>query len=267
MQGLTGIASLMDTMTGEPRYAPTILADKTCGVMAAQALVAALFHRERTGKGQFVEVPMFETMVSYVMVEHLHGRTFDPAIGATGYSRMLAPWRRPYRTSDGYICTLIYTDAQWRRFWGAVGQPEMMDDPRFMNMSARSRNIADVYRIAEAQFAGKTTQQWMDLFEDLEIPAGPLNSLDDVLDDEHLKAIGFFKQFDHPTEGRITMPDVPFRFADSPAGIDHLPPRLGEHGRNVLAEFGVKAAEIDALVASGGLVVPDTPSKAKERVG
>ena len=142
-----------------------------------------------------------------------------------------------------------------------------MDDPNFMNMSARSRNIADVYRIAEAQFAGKTTQQWMDFFEDLEIPAGPLNSLDDVLDDEHLKAIGFFKQFDHPTEGRITMPDVPFRFADSPAGIDHLPPRLGEHGRNVLAEFGVKAAEIDALVASGGLVVPDTPSKAKERVG
>ena len=155
MQGLTGIASLMNTMTGEPYYAPTILCDKTCGVMAAQAIVAALFHRERTGRGQFVEVPMFETMVSFVMVEHLHGATFDPPVGTPGYSRMLAPWRRPYRTSDGYLCTLIYTDAQWRRFWTAVGQPEMMDDPRFKDMAARSRNIADVYRIAEAQFAAE----------------------------------------------------------------------------------------------------------------
>jgi crotonobetainyl-CoA:carnitine CoA-transferase CaiB-like acyl-CoA transferase len=267
MQGLTGIASLMDTMTGEPRYAPTILVDKTCGVMGAQAIIAALFHRERTGKGQFVEVPMFETMVSFVMVEHLHGRTFDPPVGSTGYSRLLAPWRRPYRTADGYLCTLIYTDAQWRRFWTAVGQPEMMDDPRFKDMAARSRNIADVYRIAEAQFAAKTTQQWLTLFEQLEIPAGPLNTLDDVVDDEHLKAVGFFKHFKHPTEGEIVMTDVPFRFAESPAGIDRLPPRLGEHGREVLTEFGVKAAEIDALLAAGALVIPDTPAKAKERVG
>jgi crotonobetainyl-CoA:carnitine CoA-transferase CaiB-like acyl-CoA transferase len=266
MQGLTGIASLMDTMTGEPRYAPTILADKTCGVMAAQAIVAALFHRERTGKGQFVEVPMFETMVSYVMVEHLHGRTFDPPVGSAGYSRMLAPWRRPYRTADGHVCTLIYTDAQWRRFWNALQQPEMMNDPRFMDIAARSRNISDVYRIAESQFAGKTTQQWLTLFEELEIPAGPLNSLDDVLDDEHLKAVGFFKHFKHPTEGEIVMPDVPFRFTDSPAGIGRLPPRLGEHGRDVLAEFGVKADEIDTLLAAGGLVIPDMPSKPKQRV-
>ena len=267
MQGLTGIASLMDTMTGEPRYAPTILVDKTCGVMGAQAIIAALFHRERTGKGQFVEVPMFETMVSFVMVEHLHGRTFDPPVGSTGYSRLLAPWRRPYRTADGYLCTLIYTDAQWRRFWTSVGQPEMMDDPRFKDMAARSRNIADVYRIAEAQFAAKTTEAWLMLFEELEIPAGPLNTLDDVLDDEHLKAVGFFKHFKHPSEGEVVMTDVPFRFAESPAGIDRLPPRLGEHGREVLAEFGVKAAEIDALLAAGALVIPDTPAKAKERVG
>jgi crotonobetainyl-CoA:carnitine CoA-transferase CaiB-like acyl-CoA transferase len=266
MQGLTGIASLMDTMTGEPRYAPTILVDKTCGVMGAQAIIAALFHRERTGKGQFVEVPMFETMVSFVMIEHLHGRTFDPPVGSTGYSRLLAPWRRPYRTADSYLCTLIYTDAQWRRFWTSVGQPEMMDDPRFKDMAARSRNIADVYRIAEAQFAAKTTQQWLTLFEQLEIPAGPLNTLDDVVDDEHLKAVGFFRHFKHPTEGEVVMTDVPFRFAESPAGIDRLPPRLGEHGREVLAEFGVKAAEVDALLAAGALVIPDTPAKATERV-
>jgi crotonobetainyl-CoA:carnitine CoA-transferase CaiB-like acyl-CoA transferase len=265
MQGLTGIASLMETMTGEPRYAPTILADKTSGVMAAQAIVAALFHRERTGKGQFLEVPMFEAMVSYVMVEHLHGRGFEPAVGAAGYSRMLAPWRRPYRTADGYLCTLIYTDAQWRRFWTAVGQPEMMDDARFTTMAARSNNIADVYRIAEAQFAAKTTQQWLTLFEELEIPAGPLNSLDQVIDDEHLKAVGFFKHYEHPSEGEVVMTDVPFRFSDSPPGIAHLPPRLGEHGRAVLREYGVKDAEIDALAASGGLVVPGQAMQGKAK--
>ena len=256
MQGLCGVASLMETMTGEPRYAPTILADKTCGSMAAQAIVAALFHRERTGRGQFVEVPMFETMVSYVMVEHLHGRTFDPPVGSAGYSRMLAPWRRPYRTSDGHVCTLIYTDAQWRRFWTALKQPEMMNDPRFADMAARSRNIADVYRIAEAQFAGKTTQEWLTLLDELEIPAGPLNSLDDVLDDPHLKAVGFFKRFTHPTEGEIVMPDVPFRFAASPTAIGRLPPRLGEHSREVLREIGMKADEIEALAATGGAVIP-----------
>jgi crotonobetainyl-CoA:carnitine CoA-transferase CaiB-like acyl-CoA transferase len=266
MQGLCGVASLMEKMTGEPRYAPTILADKTCGSMAAQAIVAALFHRERTGRGQFIEVPMFETMVSYVMVEHLHGRTFDPPVGSTGYSRMLAPWRRPYRTADGHVCTLIYTDAQWRRFWTALGQAEMMNDPRFADMAARSRNIADVYRIAEAQFAGKTTREWLTLLDQLEIPAGPLNSLDDVLDDEHLAAVGFFKRFTHPTEGEVVMPDVPFRFADSPAGIDRLPPRLGEHGRELLGEIGMKAEEIDALAAAGGVVIPGSSSKASEPV-
>ena len=119
---------------------------------------------------------------------------------------MLAPWRRPYRTADGHVCTLIYTDAQWRRFWEAVKQPEMMNDPRFKDMAARSRNIEDVYRIAEAQFASKTTQEWITLFDQLEIPAGPVKSLEEVLDDEHLKAIGFFKHFAHPTEGDVVMP-------------------------------------------------------------
>ena len=132
IQGLCGIASLMDQLTGEPRYAPTILCDKTCGLMASQAILAALYHREKTGRGQFIEIPMFETMVSFVMVEHLHGRTFVPEQGELGYSRVLAPWRRPYRTADGYLCMLAYTDAQWRRFWAEVGQPEMMQDPRFV---------------------------------------------------------------------------------------------------------------------------------------
>ena len=121
----------MDQLTGEPRYAPIILCDKTSGLVAAQAILAALYSREKTGRGQFIEIPMFETMVSFIMVEHLHGMGFDPPQGEAGYSRVLAPWRRPYRTADGYLCMLAYTDAQWRRFWAEVGKPEMMKDARF----------------------------------------------------------------------------------------------------------------------------------------
>src|ERR1700730_10306242 len=133
-QGFAGVAGLMETLTGEPRYMPTILADKTCGLMAAQAILAGLFHRQNTGRGQVVEIPMFETMVSYLMIEHLYGATFDPPKGDMGYARVLAPWRRPYRTADGRICMLAYTDQQWRRFLQAGGQGGMVGDPRFTGL-------------------------------------------------------------------------------------------------------------------------------------
>ena len=256
IQGLCGIAGLMDQLTGEPRYAPTILADKTCGLMTSQAILAALYHREKTGHGQFVEIPMFETMVSFVMVEHLHGRTFVPEQGALGYARVLAPWRRPYRTADGYVCMLAYTDAQWRRFWAEVGRPEIMQDKRFESMAARSQNIDVVYQLAGEQMTSRTTAEWISVFDKLEIPAGPVNSLEQVMQDPHLEAIGFLRRMRHPTEGDLVVPDVPVRFAGSPASIDRLPPRLGEHGREILQEIGMRPDEIDRLVAGGGLVLP-----------
>jgi crotonobetainyl-CoA:carnitine CoA-transferase CaiB-like acyl-CoA transferase len=258
IQGLCGVAGLMDRLTGQPRYAPTIIADKTCGLMAAQAILAALYARERTGRGQFIEIPMFETMVAFLMVEHLHGRAFVPARGEPGYARVLAPWRRPYRTADGYICMLAYTDAQWQRLWGALGRPEMMQDPRFADMAARSRHIDEVYRIAGEQLSNRPTAEWIALFDTLEIPAGPVNSLDDVLDDPHLQAIGFFQHHQHPSEGEIVTPDVPVRFSDTPAGIDRLPPRLGEHGHDILREAGLSESEIRSLAAGGGLQLPSS---------
>jgi crotonobetainyl-CoA:carnitine CoA-transferase CaiB-like acyl-CoA transferase len=261
IQGLCGMASLMDDLTGEPRYVPTILADKTCAIMAVQAILAALFHRERTGRGQFVEVPMFETMVSFLMVEHLHGRTFQPPQGPTGYSRVVAPWRRPYKTADGYVCMMAYTDQQWLRFWTALGKPETMQDPRWVDMAARTRNIAEVYRIAGEQLASRTTAEWIALLDKLEIPSGPVKSLDQVLDDPHLAAVGFFKRAGHPTEGEIVMPDVPLQLSDSPAAINRLPPGFGEHTREVLREFGLSASVVDALAAAS-----DAPSATRESV-
>src|SRR5207249_3229326 len=147
------------------------------------------------------------------------GRTFVPEHGTPGYSRVLAPWRRPYRTADGYLCMLAYTDAQWRRFWSAVGKPEMMQDPRFVDMAARSRHIDELYRLAGEELVSRNTAEWIATLDALEIPVGPVNSLDDVLDDPHLDAIGFFRRMPHPTEGEVVMPDVPMQFSASPAGI------------------------------------------------
>jgi crotonobetainyl-CoA:carnitine CoA-transferase CaiB-like acyl-CoA transferase len=256
IQGMCGVASLMDQLTGEPRYAPVILCDKTCGLVAAQSILAALYAREKTGRGQFVEIPMFETMVAFIMVEHLHGKGFDPPQGETGYSRVLAPWRRPYRTADGYLCMLAYTDAQWRRFWAEVGRPEMMQDARFSSMSARSRNIDEVYRLASEHLTSRNTADWIKTLDALEIPVGPVKTLDEVIGDPHLAEIGFFRQMAHPTEGGLVMPDVPVRFAGTPAAIDRLPPRLGEHGREILQEIGMRSDEIESLAKCSGVVLP-----------
>lgn len=256
IQGMCGVASLMERLTGEPRYAPMILADKTCGLMAAQAILAALYHREKTGRGQVVEIPMFETMVAFVMVEHLFGRSFSPNLAGAGYSRVLAPWRRPYKTADGWICMMAYTDTQWRRFFELVNRPELAEDPRFVDLAARSRHINEVYRFAGEELAKRTTKEWLALLDACEIAAGPMHSIDGLMDDPHLDAIGFFRHESHPTEGEIVVPDIPVRFSDSPADIRRLQPRLGEHGREILLEAGIPAADIDAAAASGGLLFP-----------
>jgi crotonobetainyl-CoA:carnitine CoA-transferase CaiB-like acyl-CoA transferase len=251
IQGQAGVAALMAQTAGEPRYAPMILADKTCALAAANAISAALFARERTGRGQFVEIPMFETMVAFVLTEHLFGHTFVPPEAPLGYTRVLAPWRRPYKTKDGYICMLAYTDPQWRKFWAAVGKPELADDPRFDTLASRSRNIAELYQRAGDCLGGRTTDEWLPIFQNLEIPTARVSSLDDLLRDPHLTQVGFFKQVTHPTEGEILVPDLAVRFSDTPAAIERLPPKLGEHGREVLGEAGLSDREIENLVASG----------------
>jgi len=251
IQGQAGIAALMAQIAGEPRYAPMIIADKTCALAAANAITAALFARERTDRGQFVEIPMFETMVSFILVEHLFGHTFVPPEAPLGYTRALAPWRRPYKTKDGHICMLAYTGPQWRKFWTAVGKPELTADTRFDTLASRSRNIGELYQLAGECLVDRTTDEWLPIFQNLEIPAARVASLDDLLRDPHLKQVGFFKQVRHPTEGEIVVPDHAVRFNDTPCAIERLQPKLGEHGRDVLREAGLSDREIEALLASG----------------
>jgi crotonobetainyl-CoA:carnitine CoA-transferase CaiB-like acyl-CoA transferase len=228
-----------------------IVADKTCALTAANAITAALLARERTGRGQFVEIPMLETMVSFLLIEHLSGHTFVPPLGPLGYSRVLAPWRRPYKTKDGHICMLAYTDAQWRKFWTAVGRPQLSEDARFDTFASRSHNIAELYQVAGECLTDRTTDAWLAIFQDLEIPTARVSSLEDLLNDRHLTQVGFFKQARHPSEGEIVVPDFPVRFADTPPEIERLQPRLGEHGHEILTEAGLSDQEIQALRACG----------------
>jgi crotonobetainyl-CoA:carnitine CoA-transferase CaiB-like acyl-CoA transferase len=251
IQGQAGVAALMTQIAGEPRYAPMILADKTCALAAANAISAALFARERTGRGQFVEIPMFETMVAFILTEHLSGHTFVPPEAPLGYTRVLAPWRRPYKTKDGHICMLAYTDPQWRKFWAAVGKPALAEDARFDTLASRSRHIAELYRLAGDCLGDRTTDEWLPIFQDLEIPAARISSLDDLMHDPHLTQIAFFKQVRHPTEGEIVVPDPAVRFSDRPTAVERLQPKLGEHGREILGEAGLSDREIEDLVASG----------------
>jgi len=264
IQGQSGIAALMGGLAGEPLYAPMILADKTCAHAIVGAISAALFARERTGRGGFVEIPMFEQMVSFVLGEHLFGHNFVPPLGSLGYTRVLARWRRPYKTKDGYLCMMAYTQAHWQKFWDMVGKPEVHREPRFNSIAARAKNVVELYELAGSCIAGKTTAEWLALLREREIPAARMSSLEEVLDDPQLAATGFFKHATHPTEGEILYTDLPVRFGGASSSSERLQPRLGEHSLEVLREAGLPESEIEALVASGATVDAGVRANAAE---
>ena len=258
IQAASGIAMLQSMVEGEPRYLPTIVADKTTALMVTQAVMAALFHRERSGEGQEVEVPMFETMASYVMTEHLWGKTFEPNIGEAGYVRLMAKHRRPYKTKDGlYLAVLPYWDNHWNTFCELAERPDLAEDPRFLNMRLRLQNINESYKATGEIIVTKTRQEWLDLLGNTKVPMMVVNTLDDLIDDPHLVETGFWQEFDHPTEGRVRMSKPPINFSKTPAEIRILAPRLGENSVEVLKEAGLADGTIDAMLAAGTVKVPN----------
>lgn len=251
IQGMAGMAGLYGLATGEPRYAPTVMADKTSGLFLLYAITMALFHRERTGEGQKVQVPMFECMVSFLMNEHLQGRTFEPPAGAAGYQRLLTPHRRPHATADGYICVLPYNNRHWQRFFALIGRPELAADERFAQQSARSKHFDTLYAIVAESMPTRTTAEWLTLLEEADIPCGPMQTPDDLFDDPHLQAVGMFPEIAHPTEGKLRHIKVPVAFSKTPGGLRRHADRLGGSSAALLRELGYSEEHIAALEQSG----------------
>lgn len=249
IQGAVALPSLLARVSGaEPRYLPTNLADRTVGLYAVGAILAALTHRARGGAGQRLDIPMFETMTQFVLGDHMGGRTYDPPVAEPGYPRLMAQERRPFATADGHICALVYTDKQWRSFYAALGRPEAVDqDPRLKNLAVRLGHIDELYRELAAIMRTRTTAEWAAFFRAADIPCTPMHDLDSLIEDPHLAATGFFPVVEHPTEGPIRSMRVPSLWSGTPPVPDRLAPRLGEHSAEILREAGYDDDEIAEL--------------------
>ena len=250
IQAASGLAALQ-AVDGRPRYATSVLADKTTALTAANAVLAALFHRERSGEGQFVEVPMFETMVGFNTAEHLYGQSYIPGRGPTRYPRAMSPDRRPYQTKDGWMGALPYSDHQWRSLLEIAGREDLLELPIFASMATRLANIDEVYATLSEVLKTKTTKEWLEALDAASVPSMPINDLDDLFDDPHLVATGFWKEMHDAELGTLRLPGISPGFSASPVSIHSIAPRLGEHSVQVLAEIGYAEDEINALIERG----------------
>ena len=252
IQGATGLPALMaQTGDGTPRYVPNALVDRIVGLTAVGAICASLVDRERTGRGQRVDIPMFETMAGFVMGDHMGGLTYEPPLDKGGYARHLSRDRRPYKTSDGYLSVIVYNDKQWESFFKATGRDDLRSDPRFATFAARAVNIDLVYGELARIFETRSTAEWIELLNKADIPVMPMHDLQGILNDEHLVATGFFPVVQHPTEGPIRNMKVSANWSETKAEPVRLAPRLNEHGAEILLEAGFSREDIETMIRDG----------------
>lgn len=252
IQAAVGMPVVQSRKAGPPTYVAMAVADRVVGMAASNAVAMALYRRERTGEGQAVEVPMFETFAHFAMGDHLYGHTFVPPIGDWGYARMMTPDRRPFRTVDGYVGVQVYTDRHWQRFFAIAGHPEMAADPRFSDIHARTRHIGTLYEFLAKTFEMRPSAEWVRLLSGADIPVIEMNTPETLLSDPHMEAVGFFAQQDHPTEGRLRTIGIPQRWSESQPEQRYPAPVLGQHSAELLAEYGFSPEDIDRLSRSGG---------------
>jgi crotonobetainyl-CoA:carnitine CoA-transferase CaiB-like acyl-CoA transferase len=252
IQGAVGLPSLLQRAgSAEPRYVPLTVADYFGGLTGLSAILGALYWRERSGLGQQLTVPMFETMAQLLLAVHMGGRTFDPPIGSAGYERLLTPYRRPCKTRDGYVCALVYTDKQCESFFRVMGCPQVSEDPRFVSIARRTENIGALYALVEELIAQRTTKECIELLERADVPVMPMHDLDSLMEDEHLAAIGLIETVEHPTEGAVRSVKSPSTWSATQPAASRPAPRLGEHSVEVLLEAGCTEQEIQAMLTSG----------------
>jgi crotonobetainyl-CoA:carnitine CoA-transferase CaiB-like acyl-CoA transferase len=251
VQALSGFAAVNANARGEPRYIPQIAVDKISGLFIVQGVLAALLHRERTGEARAFEVTMLECAAHFLLTEHLQGQIYDPPIGPPGYTRLLNPYRRPYPTKDGFVAVLPYIDKHWDRILPIIGREDVLKEDWFRTVTTRSAKVRELYQMVDEAMPTRTTEEWLKLFREADIPCGPVNTLETLFDDPHLRGSGFFVEMDHPTEGRLRVTRHPIDFG--PPEPDRPAPANGEHTREILHEAGLSDAEIDRLAAAGAV--------------
>jgi crotonobetainyl-CoA:carnitine CoA-transferase CaiB-like acyl-CoA transferase len=240
IQSLAGVASTLERATGEPRFVPMVMSDHVSGLIA-------------TGKGEAIEVPMLENMASFVASEHLGATTFEPAIGPSGDGRLLSEHYRPLPTLDGFITVGPNTNAQAFAFFEAIDRPELCTDPRFDNAAARTENAEAYFEVRASGLLGKTTREWLEIFERIDVPAAAYNRIDDLMDDPHLSDVGMFTLEEHPSEGAVWRTRVANTFSGGMREEGRHAPRLGEHSRVIIEELGYTPTELEQMERSGAV--------------
>lgn len=253
IQAASGVSGLFQRRDGAPAYVPLVLCDHVVGEIAAGAVLAALMQKQASGEGSKIEIPMFETMASFVLQEHLAQHTFDPPVGPAGDQRLLSAHNRPVQTRDGWISFTVNTDKQVRAFLEVTGRADLVDDPRFSSVPARADNVAAWFEIRGAPLLQRTTAEWLALMEGADIACKPCHTLESLVEDPHLSAVRLLSEDEHPTEGRTIAIRPSILVGDASLPLGSIAEPKGWSSRAILAEAGYSTEEIEAMLAAGAV--------------